>query len=145
MEGNKDNRRSTTRYVFTIDGTIVIWISKPQKVFSLSTTEVEYVVATKASKEMICLQRFMEEMGKKQENSKLYFDSESNIHLSKKSVFHSNIKHIYLRYHFIRSLLEYGNLKLEKTHTSQNPAYMLTKGITREKISSCSVSIGLQA
>jgi hypothetical protein len=51
---------------------------------------------------------------------------------------------IQLRYHFIRSTLEDGHLKLEKIHTSQNPADMLTKGVTREKLSSYSVSVGLQ-
>jgi hypothetical protein len=65
MAGDKDSRRSTTWYVFTIGGTTVSWISKLQKVFSLSTIEAEYVAATEASKEMIWLQRFMEELGKK--------------------------------------------------------------------------------
>jgi hypothetical protein len=37
MEGDKDSRRSTTRYVFTVGGTTVSWISKLQKVVSLST------------------------------------------------------------------------------------------------------------
>jgi hypothetical protein len=68
MAGDKDSRRSTTGYVFTVGGTIVSWISKLQKVVALSTMEAEYVVATEASKEMIWLQRFMEELGKKQEN-----------------------------------------------------------------------------
>jgi hypothetical protein len=145
MEGDKDSRRSTTWYVFTIGGTTVSWISKLQKVVSLSTIEAEYVAATEASKEMIWLQRFMEELGKKQENRRLYCDSESSIHLEKNSTFHSNTKNIQLRYHFIRSILEDGHLKLEKIHTSQNPADMLTKGVTREKLSSCSVSVGLQA
>jgi hypothetical protein len=144
MAGDKDSRRSTTGYVFTIGGTTVSWISKLQKVVALSTTEAEYVAATEASKEMIWLQRFMEELGKKQENSRLYCDSESAIHLAKNSAFHSKTKHIQLRYHFIRSTLEDGHLKLEKIHTSQNPADMLTKGVTREKLSSCSVSVGLQ-
>jgi hypothetical protein len=144
MAGDKDNRRSTTWYVFTIGGTTVSWILKLQKVFSLSTTEAEYVAATEASKEMIWLQRFMEELGKKQENNRLYCDSESAIHLAKNSSFHSNTKNIQLRYHLIRSALEDGHLKLEKIHTSQNPADMLTKGVTREKLSSFSVSVGLQ-
>jgi hypothetical protein len=75
MTGDKDSRRHTTRYVFTVGGTTITWISKLQKVVSLSTTEEEYVVATEASKEMIWLQRFMEESRKKQENHKLYCDS----------------------------------------------------------------------
>ena len=77
MAGDKYSRRSTTGYVFTIGGKTISWISKLQKVVALSTIEVEYVVATEASKEMIWLQRFMEELGKKHENKKLYYDSES--------------------------------------------------------------------
>jgi hypothetical protein len=145
MEGDKYSRRRNTRYVFTIGGTIVSWILKLQKVVSLSTTKAEYVVAIEASKEMIWLQRFMEELGKKKENNMLYSDSESAIHLAKKSTFHSKTKHIHLRYHFIRSILEDGHLKLEKIHTSHNPTDMLTKGVTREKLSSYSVSVGLRA
>jgi hypothetical protein len=145
MEDDKDSRRSTKGYDFTLGGTTISWISKLQKVVSLSTTEEEYVVATEASKEMIWLQRFMEELGKKKENSRMYCDNESPIHLENNSAFHSNMKHIHLRYHFIRSILEDGHLKLEKIHTSQNHVNMLTKGVTREKLSSCSVSVGLQA
>jgi hypothetical protein len=94
IAGDKDSRRSTIGYVFTIGGTTVSWISKLQKVVALSTIEGKYVVATEASKEMIWLQRFMDELGKKQENSRLYCDSESAIHLAKNSSFHSNTKHI---------------------------------------------------
>jgi hypothetical protein len=35
MAGDKDSKRSTTGYVFTIGGTTVSWISKLQKVFAL--------------------------------------------------------------------------------------------------------------
>jgi hypothetical protein len=94
MEGDKDSRRSTTGYIFTIGGTKISWILKLKKVVSLSTTEVEYVIATEAIKEMICLQRFMEELRKKQENNRLYCDSESDIHLAKNSTFHSKTKNI---------------------------------------------------
>jgi len=55
MVGDKDSRRSIVGYFFTVGGTIVSWISKLQKVVSLSSIEAEYVAATKASKEMIWL------------------------------------------------------------------------------------------
>ena len=86
----------------------------------------------------------MEELGKKQESSRFYCDSQSAIHLANKSAFHSKNKHIQLTYHFIRSILEDGQLKLEKIHTSQNPADMLTKAVTREKLSTCLVLVGIQ-
>jgi hypothetical protein len=65
IKSDKDRRRSTTGYVFTVGGTTVSWILKLQKVVTLSTIEAEYVVTTEASKEIIWLQRFMEELGKK--------------------------------------------------------------------------------
>ena len=65
MAGDKDSRRSTTWYIFTIGGTTVSWISKLQKVVALSIIEAEYVATTEASNEIIWLQTFMEELGKK--------------------------------------------------------------------------------
>ena len=72
-----------------------------KKVISLSTTEAKYVVATEASKEMIWLQSFMEELGKRKENNKLSYDREIFIHISKNSTFHLKTKHVHLRCHFI--------------------------------------------
>jgi hypothetical protein len=144
MEGDKDSRRNTIVYVFIVGGTTLSWISKMKKVFVVSTIEGEYVVSTEATKETIWLQRFMEELGKKKDNNQLYCDSESVIHITKKSTFHSNTKHIQIRYHSIRSSLEDGHLKLENIHTSQNSTDMLTKVMTREKLSSCSVLVGLK-
>ena len=84
MAGDRDNRRRTIGYVFTIGGIDVSWVSKIQSVVALSTTEAEYVAATEASKEMIWLQRFMDEFGKKHDMGMLYSDSQNSIHLSKK-------------------------------------------------------------
>ena len=69
----------------------------------------------------------MGELGKEHDKGTLYSDIQSAIHLAKNSSFHSRTKQIHLKYHFIQSVLEDGELKLEKIHTSQNPADMLTK------------------
>ena len=69
---------------------------------------MEYFVATKANKEMIWLQRFMEELGKEEENNMLHSDGECAIHFAKNSPLYCKSKHIHLRYHFIRAI-EAGN------------------------------------
>jgi hypothetical protein len=74
----------------------------------------------------------------------LHSDSQSAIHLVKNYAFHSRTKHIDLRYHFIRSLIEDGVLKLVKITGSKNPADMLTKPVTTEKLELCATSMGLQ-
>ncbi|KAH9311511.1 hypothetical protein KI387_026546, partial [Taxus chinensis] len=56
----------------------------------------EYVVATEANKEMIWMNRFMEEFEKEQDDCKLFSDSQSAIHLENNSALHSRMKHIQL-------------------------------------------------
>ncbi|CAA0813897.1 cysteine-rich RLK (RECEPTOR-like protein kinase) 8 [Striga hermonthica] len=109
-----DKRRSTTGYVFTYGGTAVSWISKLQKIVTLSTTEAEYVAVTEAAKELVWLQNFLNELGRPQEDLALYSDSQSAIHLAKNPAFHSRTKHIEVKYHFIRQLLEKKMLQLKK-------------------------------
>lgn len=73
----------------------------------------------------------------------MFTDSQSAIHLAENSALHSKSKHIQLRYHFIQSILDDGELKLDKIHTDENLADMFTKVVTREKLKSSSTSVGL--
>ena len=70
------------------------WVSRLQKLVTLSTTEAEYVAVTKASKKMIWLKGLLRKLGLKQENSVLFSDSQSAIHLAKNPTFHARTKHI---------------------------------------------------
>ncbi|KAL2228844.1 UNVERIFIED_CONTAM: Retrovirus-related Pol polyprotein from transposon TNT 1-94 [Sesamum indicum] len=138
-----DRRRSTMGYVFTYSGTAISWVSKLQKVVTLSTTEAEYVAVTEAAKELIWLQHFLGELGKLQANVILHSDSQSAIHLAKNPAFYSRIKHIEIKYHFIRQLLEKKALQLEKIQGEKNPVDMLTKAVAMEKLKLCMASTGL--
>ena len=60
----------------------------------LLLTEVEYVAATEAGKEMVWLHSFLDELGKKQDLGILHSDSQSAIFSTKNSAFHSKLKHI---------------------------------------------------
>eukprot|EP00253_Pinus_taeda_P027696 PITA_27696 len=51
--GDLDQRRSTNGYVFNLFEGAVSWMSKKQSVVALSTTKVEYMAATHASKEAV--------------------------------------------------------------------------------------------
>ena len=51
------------------------WVSRLQKVNALSTTEVEYVAATKVAKEMIWIHFFLEELGHPQRDNYLFTES----------------------------------------------------------------------
>ena len=83
------------------------------------------------------MKKFLQELGLKQEKYVLYCDSQSAIHLSKNSTFHSRSKHIDVRYHWIRDVLDSKLLQLEKVHTDDNISDMLTKTLSRDKHLKC--------
>ena len=91
------------------------------------------------------LHGFLDELGKKQEIDILHSDSQSTIFLAKNSAFHSKSKHIQTKCHFIRYLVEDKLVILEKIYGSKNPANILTKGVTIEKLKLCATSVGLLA
>ena len=83
------------------------------------------------------------ELGFIQEKSVSHSDSQSAIYLAKNSTFHSRTKHTGLCYHFIKYLLEDEVLTLRKIQGSKNPANMLTKVVTIDKLNLCSTSVDL--
>ncbi|KAK0605571.1 hypothetical protein LWI29_028241 [Acer saccharum] len=141
--GDLDKRKSTTGYVFTIAGGAVSWISKLQTVVALSTTEAEYMAATQACKEAIWIKRLMEELGHKQEKIILFCDSQSALHIARNPAFHSRTKHIGVQYHFVREVVEDGSVDMQKIHTKENLADVMTKPINTDKFIWCRSSYGL--
>ncbi|XP_047325338.1 secreted RxLR effector protein 161-like [Impatiens glandulifera] len=94
---DKDNRKSTTSYVFTLYGSCISWKSQLQPIVALSTTESEYVAATKAFKEAIWLRAVLSEIGFLDKNMVMFSDSQYAIQLCKNPVFHDRTKHIDVR------------------------------------------------
>ena len=133
MAGDIDSQKSTSGYLITFGGGAVAWQSRLQKCVALSTIEAEFIAITEACKELLWLKKFLQELGLKQERYVLHCDSQSAIHLSKNSSFHSRSKHIDVRYHWIRDVLNDKLLQLEKVHTDANTSDMLTKALTKDK------------
>ena len=135
--GDLDKRRSTTGYLFTLAKAPVSWKSTLQSTVALSTIEVEYMTITEAVKEAIWLHGLLKDLGVGQKQLELYSDSQSAIHLAKNQVFHARTKHIDVRYYFVREILEEEEIVLQKIHTAENLADMLTKVVTRAKFEHC--------
>ncbi|GMP46000.1 hypothetical protein CsSME_00014322 [Camellia sinensis var. sinensis] len=125
--GDLDKCRSTTGYLFTLAKGPVSWRSTLQSTVALSTTEAEYMAVTKAFKEAIWLHGLIEDLGIVQKHVEVFCDSQSAICLAKNQVHHARTKHIDVRFHFIREIVNEGDILLQKIGTADNPADMLTK------------------
>jgi hypothetical protein len=73
---------------------------------ALSTTEVEYMVATHESKEEVWLQILCLGIGLVQQAIRIDCDSHSAIFLVKNPTYHSKTKNIDIQYHFVRDMVE---------------------------------------
>ncbi|XP_031268700.1 secreted RxLR effector protein 161-like [Pistacia vera] len=131
--GDRDSRKSTTAYHFTLGGNCISWKSQLQPLVALSTTEAEYVAVTNAFKEAIWLQGFLKEAKLLDGTVTVYSDSQSAVHLGKNPVYHERTKHVDVRYHFARDMILKGEVKLMKVPTENNLADMGTKVVTLAK------------
>jgi len=134
--GDLDKRWSTTVYVFTLSQAPVSWRSTLQSIVALSTTKAEYMAMTEAMKEAIWLQGLLD-LRIDQHLLKINCDSMSTIYLAKNQVYHARTKHIDVRFHFVREILDEGDIQLQKIHTKENPIDMLTKVVTGVKLAHC--------
>ena len=92
---------------------------------------------TEVVKEVIWLHGLLKDLGVDQKQLEVYSDSHSDIHLAKNQVFHAQMKHIDGRYNFVREILEEEEILLQKIHTTENPADMLTKVVPWAKFEHC--------
>ena len=104
-----------------------------QSTIALSITEVEYIAATEAVKEAIWLKGFLGDLGVNQENIVVFCDNQSAIFLATNQTYHARTKHIDVKYHYVREIIESGVVLLRKIDIKDNPLDMLTKVISGVK------------
>eukprot|EP00253_Pinus_taeda_P016269 PITA_16269 len=132
--GSVDDRKSTSGYVFHMGSGAISWASKKQSIVALSTVEAEYVTATAGACQAVWMRRMLRSLGQEQAKAIVIFcDNSSAIALSKNSVFHKRTKHIDTRFHYIRELVNNGEIVLEHCRTQEQVADILTKPLDQKR------------
>ena len=131
--------------MFLLGNKAISWASKKQTIVALSSTKAEYMAATSAACEATWLRKILQDV---QQDSKtptiIHCDNMSTIAMTKNPVFHSCTKHIEIRYHFIRELVERGEIKMEFCKTEEQLADIFTKPIATEKFIEFRDMLGVQ-
>ena len=108
-------------------------------------TEEEYKAIVVTASEAIWLRQVLDGMGLDQEDAtNLYCDNQSTIKLAKNPVFHATTKHIEVHHHFIRDLIQNGDIKLLYKPTEDQIADIFTKPLARDKFQKFRDGIGVK-
>lgn len=136
--GDRDDRKSTSGYVYTLGGTAISWKSKKQAVVALSSTEAEYIGTSEAAREAIWIWRLFDDLSQhlqqqQQQPQQLYVDNQGAIKLTENPRFHERTKHIDIKYHFVQEAHEKGLINVKYVPTEDMTADIMTKALPLER------------
>jgi hypothetical protein len=135
---NKDDRKSVSGYItsLTKDNNLISWTSKGQKTIATSTTHAEYIALFELSKEIEYLNRTINDIKNTLYPDKqlgfMFCDSETAINIAKNPVHHDRTKHIDVNYHYIREVINNGEIALQPVRSQFNNADLFTKPLSNQ-------------
>nr|GFA33804.1 hypothetical protein [Tanacetum cinerariifolium] len=125
-----------TGYVFVLNGGVVDWKSAKQSIFATSSAEAAYIAAFDASKEAVWVRKFIYGLSVVPTIEKpisMYCDRTGAIVIANESGITKGARHFRSKVHYLREVIEYGDIKLKKVHTYDNLADHFTKALTFPK------------
>ena len=125
-------RRSCTGFIFFLAEAPISWQTRQQPSVALSTMESEFMAACAAAQESIWLLQLLTEFGCLfTVPIPIYEDNKACLAYSKNSTSHQRTKHISVRYHFIRDLIQEKTIQLLEIPSKDNIADIFTKPLDK--------------
>ena len=134
FQSDRDSRKSTSGYVFTLGGGAISWRSVKQSSIADSTMGAEYIAASEAAKEAVWLKNFLLDLGvvpSAQSAITLYCDNSGAVANAKELRSHKREKHIKRKYHLIREIVSRGDAVVSQIASEENLADPFTKGLAQ--------------
>lgn len=120
-------------FVFILANGTVSWRSMLWGVIDLSNINLQYIAVIEAVKETLWPGGLIGNLGVTPKNVEVHCDKQSAIHLSKNQFHHGMTKHIDVLFHFIREIIEHGEVILKKIGIKDNLVDMMTKVVPMTK------------
>ena len=138
-------RRSTTGYFMKLANGIICWQSRLQRTVAASSTEAEYMALSDCSRQVMWLKSILMELKRKIITPvPIHGDNQGSLFTGSNAYRDRRMKHIDIRYHYIRELVEEKEVELYFIDGNNNPADMFTKNLGRVKFEKFRSQLGLE-
>lgn len=125
------DRKSISGHVFMVFGNTISWSTRKQTAVALSSMEAEYVALSSAAREAIWLRGLVTELGEDVSKPTIIYEDNQRCIITASSGKESHkLKHVDIRYHYLRDLIERGDIKLNYIGTKEQLADIMTKALS---------------
>ena len=143
--GDRDDRKSTSGYCFSMSNGLVSWRSNKQPCVALSTAEAEFVALASAAQEAVWLKLLLSYIDPdcNDDSISINEDNQSAICIAKNPKNNGRTKHIDIKYNFIRELINDGKINVNYCPTYSMLADIFTKGLPAARFIMLRESLGM--
>jgi hypothetical protein len=129
--GDKDTRKSTSGYLFMMNGGPISWRSRRQRVNALSSCESEMIALCSAVQEGLYLTQAMKQVQQNTPTIEVLTDNQATIQVVKKDAgsWGDKLKHMANRYFFVANVVKEGEIGVGYVPSEENLADCLTKAL----------------
>ena len=141
---DNSTRRSQSGYFVKLAKGLISWTSRAQKTIALSSTEAEYMALSDCSRQVVWMHTLLGELGYHLLPIPICGDNQGSIFIASNPVTEKRSKHIDIRYHYIREVINQQLAVVYFIDDDDNPADLLTKNLGSIKFLKFRALLGLE-
>ena len=138
------DRKSTSGCCFSLGSIVVSWFNMKQTSVDLSSVVAEYIAVCMEAREVVWLQKILARLfGYMMEPTMIHCDNQSCVQMSVNPVHHDQTKHVEMRYHYVRDMVQRCVVELQFVSTNEQVVDVLTKPLVRGKFKGFRKMLGI--
>jgi hypothetical protein len=111
---------------------------------ALSTAEAEYIPLSMTVREAVWIRNILNELFKHEMDlNTIHFNNQSCLNISENPLFHDKSKHIEIKYHYIRDMVQRKTVHVQYLSTREKIANLFTKPLSKTKFEYFCERLGL--